>query len=457
MSGHSNIGPSAAERWINCPGSVALAAEQPPSPTSVYAAEGIVAHGLAEEVVVGKLDELGLMARVGEVVACDGHDVEVTEEMVEGVLFYRDVVAQYRDDLERMRRPAPVTEHAELRVAVKSVDEKLYGTADFVIYRKGQKLVVVDFKFGKGKMVSAVENPQLALYALGAMETVAGAAFDEIELVIVQPRALGDRYKSWVAPRTWLAQFKADATAAVLETRRPDARIKAGSWCRWCPAQAVCPAIRDQVQKETRSDFSALAPSETQLLEIKAGRDGGALPPVALMQPVDLARALDWEDPIEAWYGAIRERVQSLLESGVDVPGYKLVDGRANRKWADESGELAAAHFAPQYGERVYAPRKPLSVAQMEKLVGKKAFGEAADALVVRPEAPKKVARGDDPRPLAGGGARADFDPLNAPATAAALPVPQDPLDPLGDVPASEDPLMAELSGAGRKGPLWPV
>ena len=174
MSSHSNIGPSSAERWIACPGSVALSAQCPRSPSNVYAAEGTVAHGLAEELVTDKVDDLELMARIGKVVVCDGFDVEITDEMVDGVTLYRDVI--HDDQMALMkgaRKGAEFHRYAETKIKIGSISEDLWGTADYIQFIKGYKLIVYDFKFGRG-VVEAAENPQTALYGLGAMETIAG-------------------------------------------------------------------------------------------------------------------------------------------------------------------------------------------------------------------------------------------------------------------------------------------
>ncbi len=430
MSAHSSIGPSAAERWLACPASVPMSAKCPPQPTSYTAAEGSVAHKLAEQLLRGEVDEMGLMARIGDVVKQDGQDVTIIEEMVEGARLYKETVDADYLKLCEDGKPATIQRLIEQRVDLKSIDPDLWGTADYLLFQKGHRLTVYDYKFGQGKAVSPTENAQAGLYGLGAMESIAGTVFDEVELVIVQPRAGG--VKRWVAPHGWLALHKQRAASAIKESRGPNPTIKAGDHCRWCPAQSVCPEVGKRVAAAVQADFTALAPSEA---EIKTGELRG-LPDVQLLGVEQMAQALDWEDAIVSWFGALRARAQRILEEGGNVPGYKLVDGRSNRQWADGTGEAAATHFAPKFGHRVYAPKKPLSVAQMEKLVGK---GGLPGELVVKPEAAKKLAPSDDPRPVASSSAQQDFDPLGQ--------------DPLGVPAPTEDPLLEVAAGRET---FWP-
>jgi hypothetical protein len=395
--GHSEIGPSSAERWVNCPGSVRLSKGLPRTRSSQYAAWGTVCHDLSEQVLKGKVSEMDLMLRIGEVVEEDGNDITIDEEMVQTALGYAANVRRDEVELLASKKPAPVHVKIEEKVSLRSVDEELYGRLDAATFRKGDVLLVRDLKTGKGKKVWAKENWQLSIYALAAAETfeVPLGAFDRVELIVDQPRAGGE--DRWVAPRDWLLAFQEKLRTAVAATKEPDAPLKAGEWCRWCKAAAVCPEIVSAVNREAQADFDVVPPAPVTPAVVEA------------VPPWKLARILDWEENIKALLGAAYLRVQQLLESGVDVPGYKLVDGRTTRRWADGNGEEAARLFAAQYGDKVFAPRKVLSVAQMEAMVGKKPFTGLAGHLVVKPAAPKKVAPASDPRPDTGTSAQADF------------------------------------------------
>ena len=462
MSAHSKIGPSSADRWMACPGSVLLSEKCPPSATSVHAAEGSVAHVLAEQATSGAVDDMTLMGRVGEIVVQEGHDIEIDEEMVMSALEYRDLIAADIAALDATKGSIEVQEHTELRVHIASISPDLWGTADKIIFKKGKKLIVYDYKYGKGKPVEVKENPQMGLYTLGAVETVAGEVFDEIELVIVQPRCphAGGKVRRWTVPKAWLKQFRADAHAAVIETKNPNAKLVAGKHCYWCPAKEalMCPEIQAAAQRETQADFAAMPPLETEARDVKRG----ALPMPHYMTPAQISRALEWEDPVGAWFTSVANKAREMLSAGLDVPGWKLVDGRSTRKWADGCGEQAALRFANQHPQNKIWSSKVISPAQMEKLVGKGKI----DDLIVFTEPRPSIARDSDPRRIVPSGAKQDFDPFNAPPVGAlALPAPvADPfavpagvVDPFADpfaAPATD--LLAEAQG-GRKGPIWPV
>ncbi len=397
MSGHSKIGPSSAERWINCPGSVAASAKCPKSPPNEYGAAGTVYHHLSEELVTGKIDDLELMTRIGSVVMEDGFPITITDEGVDGVILYRDTVEADLQMLKSNGKSAEIHHHVEKRVDVKSVDPELWGTADDFMYQKGNVLIVTDAKFGKG-LVNVEKNKQLGLYALGVMETFAGEAFDEVWLKVVQPLAghAEGLVRTWPAPMEWLRELREVARAAIAESRRPDARVVAGEHCKWCPAKLACPTrdqwVKDGARESAQADFTVVAPT-------------AGLPVVAAMSHEALAKAYSWREPIETWFGDVADRMQEALSRGEDVPGYKLVDGRSNRKWVDE--EKVVAEWENLLPEGALFEHKLLSPAKLEKLPG---VGKGKiDHLTFKPEAKKAIARDLDPRPKASSKAQDDF------------------------------------------------
>ena len=390
---HSNLGPSSAERWFNCPGSVGLSATLPPDRGSVYAAEGTLAHTLADELVTGKVDHLTLMGRLGQSVNVEGYNIEITEDMVDAAIEYVDIIAADTKALMLDARPAAIVGRSEVRVAATSIDPSLYGTSDYILYRKGHKLIVYDFKYGKGVAVEAEDNKQMLIYAIAAMDTIICQAFDNLELVIIQPRAphVEGSVRRWAVSSSDLEAFRKDLKAAVKAAQGDTPKIEAGSWCRFCPAKAVCPTMFGAVQKSAAADF-AVAPR--------------GLPAVETLPIEKLAKALEWEDVIVSWYEAIKNRVRETLEAGGEVPGYKLVDGRSNRRWVSESAVIA--HYEGVLGEDQLFEKKLLSPAKLEKIVGK---GKLAPGLTESPPGKKAIARDNDPRPVARSSAAEDFAP----------------------------------------------
>ena len=417
---HSTLGPSAASRWSNCPGSIRLSENLPKPPSNKYSAEGTVAHELAEAAANGATRE-SLMKRVGDTVMEDGFEIEITEEMVDGAMEYRDLIAKDAQEIKAAGKQLPIVGAAERRVTATSVDDEVKGTADYLLYQKGHRLVVYDYKYGK-RAVQAFENPQMGLYALGVMDSDAGYAYDEVEMVIFQPRAGGAR--RWAAPMSWLLEFQKRMREAAALTRTPDAPIVAGPWCRYCPAAvAGCPVANKAVQDEVRADFEGVAPVMVK----------GALPDVAMLPVDQLVRALEWEEFVNGYFEAIRDRIHAMLGRGESVPGLKLVAGKSNRQWKEESAVVA--EFAPLLGEDALYERKLLSPAKLEKVVGKK----KVDHLTYKPEGKPQIVRADDPR-----------EPLmtNAQVAAAFDAVPADPL--------AEDPLGLPAPEPKKREPLWP-
>lgn len=432
MSAHSRLGPSSAKRWLNCPGSVALCAKAPKQPPSEYAAEGTVAHDIAERYVTGKLDFESMVALIGTAVMEGGFEIEVSEEMIDGAVEYHDVIAADRAALDVVSKPLPVLWAAEKRVCAASVDPELWGTADYFQYRKGDTLFIYDYKFGKGVVVSPTRNEQAMIYAIAVMDGEAGWAFDKVVVKIVQPRGshADGSTREWVTTTAEMRAFRDKLIPAVAATRAAGAQIVAGEWCRWCSAKPYCPVMYEAAQVSAGADFEVVAPAP----------GGKTLPDAKLLSIEQLAKALAWQDAVESWFVAVKEVVVEKLSAGQEVPGWKLVDGRSNRKWTDEAAVVAK--FGAVLGEDKLYVRKIVSPSALEKIVGKKA---GVDELTFKPEAKKSVAPDTDPRPKAASSAQDDFKALPAPAPA----------------PAHDD-LMAELMGEAspaapaKREPIWP-
>ncbi len=248
---HSDLSPSSAKRWMNCPGSVALEAKSPPQETKYAAAEGTVAHILAEKYASGAITRQKLEGNLGRTVEQEGHIVTVGPDMIEGAIGYAQHIEADRKVLKGEK-----VEAFEAGVCASSVDKSLWGTADYYLFQPLRKLIIRDFKFGKNVKVKAEENEQMAIYAIGVMDTEAGWKFDEVELVIDQPRA-GDE-KRWKTDVKWLKAFRDLLRKAVAETKVENAKTVIGDWCWWCRAQSICPAKQSQSQDKAREVFGVV-------------------------------------------------------------------------------------------------------------------------------------------------------------------------------------------------------
>ena len=342
---HSEMSPSNGARWMNCPGSVALCRTMPRKPGSKAAAEGTAAHSVLEKALNDS--NYGVWDHVGE----KELGFEITEEMAEAVSFARDYVLA-----ELQRGGKLLVEH---RVTI--VEGLIYGTLDVGIVREYESLTIIDFKYGKGVVVSAVDNTQMMLYLVGEDRE---HDVIERELVIIQPRT-EDQVSRWTVTEEYFEDFKRELPRKIAMAQEENAFTSAGSWCRWCDAKAVCPSLRTEI-KET--------------LPAVKGADF-LLPDVKTLTGEVVKRVLDYSEVITKWLKAVAAYGQDMLEAGGELPGYELYKKRCNRRWIDE--EAVLKEFA-DLGEEAFKV-KVLSPNQIEKIVGKEGKDRTAK-LTEKPE-----------------------------------------------------------------------
>lgn len=408
MVAHSTLSPSSSDRWINCPASIRLSADAPPQPQSEAAAEGSVAHLLPEALVGGTADELSLMERVGTIVPYGKFKFTITDEMLDGALLFNNVV---EEDKKKLTKPASINCLVEKRVIASSIDKQVWGKADTILFQKGNSLFVYDYKYGRRYIVEAKDNSQALIYLIGAMNTFAGTAFDHLEIIIVQPRGehKNGPVRRWVVSKKEIVEFVDKARMAVGRTKDPNQKPKTGKWCVFCPAKQVnaktglpfCPAIREGLQKALETDFEIITTESVK-----------ALPSIDKMPLDKLALILDWEDEIKDWVKAAHERAKSILDSGGEIPRYKLVEGRkGNRSYVEGAEKKVEAEFGDVLGEdAIYEPRKLKSAATIEKLVGKKEF--AALEVTERAKPGQSIVPVSDKRPAVKASPERDFTDL---------------------------------------------
>lgn len=379
MSGlHAKLSPSGAHRWMRCPGSVVLEAPFPDE-SSVYAAEGTVAHLLASDELEGKQTA---RERIGTRATVDGFDFVVDEVMVAYVEDYVKLVREYAEGGILL---------VEQRVPIGHLtgETDATGTSDAVIVHADEnRLTIVDLKYGMGVKVMAADNEQAMMYALGALERYEQLAdFTDVCMVIHQPR-LNSVSEHWIRVDDLMAFAKKVTEAAEL-TRSPAAFTAPGEkQCKFCKAKSVCPALQAIVdetadEEATADDFADLGDNA-------------------------LAVAMGRVDLIEQWCKGIRAEVERRLTKGLEVPGYKLVEGRkGNRAWSspkDAEKRLSAVLKRDEMYEEKF-----ISPATAEKLLKKDPEGLALlDELTHRPEGKLSVAPVTDNRPAKASTAVAD-------------------------------------------------
>ena len=356
---HSNIvGGSTAKRVINCPGSVALVQKMPPQPSSEHADRGTLLHDtIAEHLATLKPLETFLGKKY--------EDQVLTQELIDDKLVPALALLDEIDPKQEM------SYEVETRVGFGDLLPGVFGSTDFV-GRLGYRAVVLDWKFGDGVIVTAEENEQLMFYAAAAMRTDALKwAFEgatEIECVIVQPPMI----RRWVTTPERVAQFEHQLVKAVKAAEQPDAGLKAGDHCRWCAAKPVCPKMTGAVDRAL----------QVQLKEIDVDT---------------LGRYLKNADLLEDWIKDLRGLALQLLEKDMPVPGYKLVQKQARRKWTNES-KAKQALLDMGLKESVVVETSVMSPAQAEKAL-KKRWADLPEGLVKSESSGTTLASEDDPRP----------------------------------------------------------
>jgi hypothetical protein len=350
---HAKLSASGASRWLACPASPRISAGIP-STTSPYAAEGTQAHEMAEVALTRNVNAAALV----------GERPEWTAEMAEAVQVYldfvREILACYED--------AEID--IESRVSLAGFGRSdMFGTADCVI-STSSVVYVIDYKHGAGVAVEVEDNPQLLYYAAGALCGTGGYQ-QEVEMLIVQPRAFhpDGPIRRWRTSVEDVLFYVADVLIpGALATEKPDALPVPGKHCRWCPAFAICSANKQQIHAIAPAVFSAVAV------------DGPPFPD--RLTPAEIRKVLDVASQVEAWIEAVRNHAKTALESGTispDTLGWKLVAGRATRKWQDETS--ATQWLEAILGELAYE-RKLLSPAKAEKALkgdAKKAVKELTE------------------------------------------------------------------------------
>jgi hypothetical protein len=337
---HYPLGPSGSSRWLACPGSLRLSAGAPDPAPSVYAEEGTVAHALGEYCLKDgedPTDYAGQVFKLGENI------YPITEDMMEAVYQY---VYYVRNVYRSEPKAKMVLEHT---FNLPGIHEDLGGTTDCSIYLpEARELYVIDYKHGRGVVVSPENNTQLMIYALGAMDKFKYKK-GSIYLTIIQPRAEGRTVKTWRTTAEDIIYWALHTLKpAVRATAQPDAPVVAGDHCRWCKAKPFCPALRDKALEVARTEFS----------------EDPVLPKPETLTDAEVVKAMAFLSVLEPWIRSVGAYMQRQAEDGKQWPGYKLVRKKANRKWKDE--KEAEKKCKTALGDKAFS-RKLITVAQAEK------------------------------------------------------------------------------------------
>lgn len=367
---HALLSASSAHRWLHCTGSPLLEKEFPDT-TSVYAQEGTLAHELCE-----------LKLKKYTTVMPKGTYTRAHNKIMKSELWQNEMEGTSEAYLEYVKEIMLACEIAPAVLIEKRVDFSRYvpegfGTADCLILA-GDTLHVIDYKHGKGVVVDADHNPQMMLYALGAMDELSLLyRFQSVHMVIVQPRV--SNISEFTMPADELTEWgetvvKPKAEAAI----SGKGEFEAGDWCRFCRAKQQC--------KTRYESNDSLYP------ELSARHDP------RLITLEELGEYLKRGKDMAAWLEDMREYALSESLAGADVPGWKAVEGRGSRAFTD-TDEAVDILIKNGIDESVLYERRVLTLAQMEKAVGKKVFGEIVGNLVVKNPGKPTLVEESDKRP----------------------------------------------------------
>lgn len=370
---HALLGPSGAYQWMNCTPSVRLEESLDlPDKDSTYTQEGTLAHRLGELFLRREWEKMDITREL-EGVRQDPNWSRAMEEHLAG---YADFVAQCM--AEARNRCADPQIYIEREVHFEDYVPEGFGTSDALILSDGL-MEVIDLKYGAGVPVSAVGNVQMRLYALGCYLAL-GWAYDvpEIRMTIYQPR-LGNISSDTIARETLL-----DWAERELKPKAAQAWAGTGDYhpgietCRWCRAAPICRARSDYQQELAAYDFADPPTlSNEEIAQI-------------LIRAPDLLR---WTKQVENW------ALDAALNHGAVFPGFKLVEGKSNRKYADPAA-IAAALLANGCAEEdIYKPRELLGLTAMEKKIGKSRLNQWAGAYIIKPPGAPTLAEENDKRP----------------------------------------------------------
>lgn len=360
-SEHAVLSASSANRWLHCPPSVRLS-EGYMDKASVFAMEGTSAHELCEY----KLRSALGMEAENPTENLDFYNIEM-EECAEGYATY--ILELVEKAKETCSDPVVMVEQ---RVDFSRYVPEGFGTADCIIIAD-DILNIVDYKHGKGVEVSAEDNPQMKLYALGALELF-DCLYDisKVQMTIFQPRL--SNVSVFVMDKADLLNWANDELTAKAELAfEGKGELCCGEWCKFCKAKANC-------KERARVNM------EMAQYEFRKS---------SLLTDEEVVNILSKIDELTSWASDVKNFALEQAVRGKQWPGWKVVEGRSNRKYTDEG---TVAQVVKNAGYNPY-DEKIMGITNMTKMLGKEKFNELLGDFVERPQGKPTLVPEDDNRP----------------------------------------------------------
>ena len=367
MGAHALLSPSAAHRWLNCTAAPRLEANVEDTGSS-FAEEGTLAHAYCAK----KLKTfLGLNVEGEEKEIAEYYETYHTGEMDEYTDTYAAIV------LEKYNAARTKTPDAQLLIETRldfgQYIPDAFGTADAIIIADGT-MEVIDFKYGKGVKVAALENPQMMIYGLGAYDKF---CFDynisRVRITIVQPRIdnLSEYEVSTQDLLTWAEEV---LVPKAKEAYSGNGKQVPGEHCQFCKVKNSCRALSKLCTEAAAQDPKLLSPEELA---------ADVLP----ILPI-----------VKTWLSTVEDYALQQALSGVKLPGWKIVEGRSVRKIVNQEAAAAALNDAGYAPAEIYKPTELRAITDLEKLIGKKQFAALVGAYIEKPAGKPTLAPESDKR-----------------------------------------------------------
>lgn len=369
MGAHAILSPSSAHRWLHCTAAPRLEMNVEDKGSS-FALEGTLAHAYCAL----KLKEFLDLPTDGEIEEIKQlNDEYHSGEMDEYTDMYKTIV------LEKYTAARTTTKDAcllvETRLDFSTYIPDSFGTADAIIIADGT-MEVIDFKYGKGVKVSAHNNPQMLIYALGAYEHFNFEYnIERIRMTIIQPRI--DNLSEFEIPVTELVAWTADELMPkAKQAHEGDGPQVPGEWCQFCKVKSCCKALTQRCT-ETVDNF----PDPRLITADELATD--VLPILAT---------------IKTWLSGVEDYALQQALSGTHLPGWKIVEGRSNRKITDPDAAATALNGAGYATMLIYKPRELRTITDLEKLTGKKQFAAICGEYLDKPQGKPTLVPDSDKR-----------------------------------------------------------
>ena len=372
MGAHAVLSPSGASRWLSCTPSARLE-EQFPDRAGAAASEGTLAHALGELLIRFKTKMI-TRTEYGRALAKIQADSQYEAAMFEYAEGYAVFVLEALNESRSHTKDALL--FLEQKLDLTEYVPEGFGTGDVVIIADGV-LKIIDLKYGKGVPVSAVNNSQMKLYALGALRQFS-LLYDisTVEMTIYQPRLDSVTTDNIEASelQKWADEYLIPRASMAFAGK---GEYTPGDHCRFCKAKAVCRANADFNLELAKHDF----------------KDGN------LLNDDDISDIMNRADRFVKWIAAVEEHaLNESVNNGKKWPGYKLVEGRSNRVFNDENA-VATKLKAEAYKDEDLYTKKLIGITAMEKLVGKTEFPKLLGPFIIKPPGKPTLVPDSDKRP----------------------------------------------------------